>query len=835
MVNKSNNNKKNTSRVTKVTSNNGSKNTEENIYDKLIQSVIDTYIVPIQNGDINTLNEKSIVPSIVNLLHQSESLKHFLNDTMSLSTPVKVKWFECIQQLLRPQSENEILQSIGIQLLCETIRVCNYNILSQKVDQWINALSSVIEAQKKLISKKQVLESTKFRDYSLCIVTLSLLIEKSCKFNDLKRTLNTNLLASLVTLVLTSLEEANGYPLDCKIDSMVAITVFIDSLSTTMKPFLVKIETLCYPYLYSSEKQLQDASASVIAKLSQCVGINSTDFYWDVVVQKITLELYNIVDKLYMGLEDLDEAKKYKLSSRSIQLPSSNKLINLGEEQIMNMLKQTSNVVVSGNLKTTDSQVLVNHLLNGFQGCSNCLVKILSTPTLVPCPIPIDEILTVLCRVLNVSNQLNSISHSTSEFSLSQILILTNRLHLQSYIVLQQFIKIFKKQLLPHIKTISELLQRPIRNSHDNNLVMTEVYQCIQTAIESFGSTCNESIASPLIPFLLHNIKPDIPNESNSNSAINVGNNSTQNLIPTLDFTDPTKLQDEETINHKTQSLQLLSTILLYCGNYLVSNTTSSGHSSGGSSTSVIRLEIDQVLLKLSFESQTLFNMKKNNTVYQNSSYSSWRYRYYLYESLMNSLLKPVQDLPPLLPYALRIFTTGLNQDLNIHVKTLCCQALSICQSLIHPQNPSLLSPTSNLINLNNLLFNQSIQQNKSSMNSNNIKSNNDIEMNENEDEVEDEEEEDEDEEEEEEEEEVKPESKKILTNNNNFKFNSTSKTTSITKKTNDEESDLQLKSNLFSGLNFNNNNQKQKITKKEETNDSTMNDSDDEDLPDII
>ncbi|KAF2078428.1 hypothetical protein CYY_000295 [Polysphondylium violaceum] len=711
-------------------------------HDNILKCVIDTYIMPLvgdQDKIPHFLDIQSYLPNIIVLLHQNQCLKLTLNSTEPSSEKLKTKWVEILNFMLKSNNIDSVW--MGVHLLCETIRVCDYDMMVQKSEQWITLLCNLAEQQKKQLNsqtkrdKNDVLIS--FKEYGSITLAVSLLVEKASHWADLKRSLTTNsAMSPIVSIILQSLESHLGYPTQSKIDSLVAISSLITSVGTAIKPYLNKIETQCYPLLFSLDKSIQEAASSVISNLPNCVGINSTDLYWDVTVQKILVELNRIIDQIYNGLEDHDDldsdGKPVKLPTRSINLPNSNKLINLGDDQIVNMLKNLSNVKFPEPPKDTHQQS--SFILRGFHGLCLCLMKILSSPTIAPSPVPLDEIIKLLCRILNGNiNHLN-FSHLLMSYSLSQVIYSLSQLHLQSFILLSQCLKVFKKSLLVHCKTISSLLLRPLRSlnySLMSPIIHSQIYTTVTDAIEAFGPSCCESLVIPLIPILLRDIQPYIPEEISATTTTTTaaGSNTTANgttagssLAKSKSQKDLIMVQDFTSITIKQNGLKTLSCILLYCGSYLLSSPNiGSGfeqqqQQQQQQQQSNLRLEIDQLIITLLLQCQSLSSNKKNSSTYLNSSFHCWRYRLRLYECLINSVLKPVPYVPPVLPYAIRILTVGMNTDYYPKVRNLCSKGVSLCESLIHPQSPSLVSNT----NIYSRSFNFSSNNNNNNNNSNN-------------------------------------------------------------------------------------------------------------------
>ncbi|KAM9989876.1 hypothetical protein ACTFIY_005934 [Dictyostelium cf. discoideum] len=735
---------------TNVYNNSNSNLSHENI----LKSVIDSYILPLTTSTTTTttttttnknnlatppssfLDIKTYLPNVIVLLHQGKCLKKCLdsNNKSVESIKLRERWMELLGFLLKPNNNN---LWVGVHLLCETVRVCDYEIMINKLEHWITILTTLIENQKKVLTLKnqqqnqqqqgqqqqqqQIPNTISFKEYGSIIILLSLLVEKATKWNDLKRTITNNTVMSpIVSLILLSLDQQYGYPDECKIDSMVAITSLIQSATTALKPYLFKIEQLAYPLLYSSNKSIQESTSTLIANLSQCVGINTTDLYWDISVQKILVEMNTIVDKVFNIFEDQDQTTNKSnivdttnnttttstsSTGRTINLPNNSKLLNVGDDQVIGMLKNLSSVKFPDTPKDVHAQT--SFYIKALFGLSNCLLRILSTSSSTPSPVPIDEIIKLICRILNPNLNHLAFSNLNLSFSISEMIFLIQQFHQQAFLLLSGVLKIFRKSLLVHSKTISSLLLRPLKSLNYSLMsptIHSQIYKTITDAVESFGASSSDSLAIQVLPILLKDILPYIPEGGNSNNSMSTTQNTTLlnssklTISQTINNVDPT-LNDFDSLSIKEDALSALSSILLHCGSYLQqqqqnnnnnNNSFGTDNSNGPKVKQVCRLEIDQLLVSLLLECQSLSSVKKNSTTYLNSSYNCWRYRSKLYECLIHCVLKPVSNIPPVLPYSIRIFTNGMSNDHNPNVRSICCKGVSICESIIHPQCPSL-------------------------------------------------------------------------------------------------------------------------------------------------
>uniref|UniRef100_H2SWC4 Proline, glutamate and leucine rich protein 1 n=1 Tax=Takifugu rubripes TaxID=31033 RepID=H2SWC4_TAKRU len=108
-----------------------------------------------------------------------------------------------------------------------------------------------------------------------------------------------------------------------------------------------------------------------------------------------------------------------------------------------------------------------------------------------------------------------------------------------------------------------------------------------------------------------------------------------------------------------------------------------------------IHKRLHDVLLPLCVrlqQQQLSSNMSCDSTAGISGQYSSALTRRELYRLLLALVLVPSPCWPPPLTCVVSILSSG-RTDRNLKVSTFCCEALTVCNSLLHPRSPSIALP----------------------------------------------------------------------------------------------------------------------------------------------
>eukprot|EP01133_Synstelium_polycarpum_P007398 gene7398-8647_t len=643
---------------------------------EIIKNVMETYL----SATSPLLSTKDVDPAIylpgmIMLLHQNNALGLTLND--ETCSKLVTRWTAATQAFVKEGGDRLLT---GLHLVAETIRVAPYDMMLSNMDSWISLLGGLVPTKRSPTTKP--LDA---RSHSAMVAAVAILVEKASKWNDLRRAITaTTALAPLINATTVALADG-AYPAAAQIDALVALYAMIGSIGTALKPQMARLESLALPLLYNADASLQEAAIALISRLPLCAGMTTSDLYWDVLVQKIVVQMHSLVDTLYAGIvSDVEARVEHK-----IVLPSSNKANNLGDEQLLQQLSHLSNVAMPTLPSTSSQHDVISFKTHGFQGLARCLSRLLSTQTQTPIAIPIEAIIKLICRVLNVGFSHILISQSLIDFAYSQLLVATSQIHIQCYDVMSNMLKVFRRSMLPHSKTIASLLLRPLRlASYSNTMIHKQVYITIKDTIDALGSSCCDSLASPLLPIALRDIIPTVPVEKTATvtttlaaasagvtnkptnkkrsitaNAVVASNIATNNNANTIGNVDASTILDNSAIERQIAALEALESVLLHTGSQVSAN---------------VRGDADRLLLKLVMQGHSLATAKKHTTDFANSSFASWRYRESLFACVVACALRPVASLPPIIPYAIRLLSTGASSDVHPQVRNTCSRGVAI-------------------------------------------------------------------------------------------------------------------------------------------------------------
>ncbi|EGG17409.1 hypothetical protein DFA_08404 [Cavenderia fasciculata] len=674
---------------------------------EIIKDIIDQYFESSQQQSISIT--KDIESTIVQLLHHNQCLCKVLN--VKENNKIALKWVQSIASMIR-NKEDKNVSLFGLTMLVETIRIANYELMVEYQNQWCTLLTEAATDA----TRKGTAAADK---YQLVMVAMSLLVDKSALWNDTRRSITSNnTINSFITSATapftnttnaTNTTNTTSSSNAEKLSGVLAICSFIDSLDASIKPFVGRLEVIAYSLLFGSDSQLSEAATSLISRLPKCIGVSAADIYWGVSLNKIITSMDVSVDRLFKGIPS---DKSNLVQSRVVLLPKNAATGAIeGNDQLNAHLTHLINIATPA-LPTTPSQITEQET-RSFQNLTSCLSSILTTSTLTACQLPIDRIIKLISRILNIGfTQISS--NPYNDFTLIQQVSIITKLHCSSYQLLSILFKVLRKAMVPFIKTLSSTLLRPLRvmESYTNLKIQKDLFETIKDAIEAIGASCSDSLAVPLVPILLKQILPYIPEQQQA--AIQEKKTKKKGAQPEAQMTGPaqqqtvgnvdaTKIHDGSDHQLRVSALQVLESLLINAGSLL------------GSS---VRTQIDSTIVSLVMHCQTLLVKK---LIFVNSSYQCDTYRSLLYSCMLQLAIKPISGIPPVLPYTIRLMSNGASTDNSPQVRSTCIQGVSICESIIHPQCPNLQAPTihSNLSSLKKSINQYQLENNNSNNNNN--------------------------------------------------------------------------------------------------------------------
>ncbi|XP_041034868.1 proline-, glutamic acid- and leucine-rich protein 1 [Carcharodon carcharias] len=343
----------------------------------------------------------------------------------------------------------------------------------------------------------------------------------------------------------------------------------------------------------------------------------------------------------------------------------------------------------------------VLRLRQRFSTLSKCLSLLLSSDFPVPVKLPVQDVLNLVCRVLNISTKNMS---WVGEGPLKMLVLPT--IHCDALEVLSALITVCRKHLLRFADIICRLFPQVLSTwstSRDTSApgqekayssVRVKTYEVLGTWVKVCGASSGVlqgafHHSEVLLANLIADITPVVDTvklragkpAGDGTQPLNYGKHSNKKQ-KLMDLNDAVALtghkKQDPTANSDVclAALKACSDVILSCGSLLKEETHKKLH---------------ELVLPL------LIRLQQGASAV--SPYLRPDCRRELYRLLLFLLLVPSSKWPPPLHCAVRTFSQGQN-DGDTEVSAFCSEALVICNCLIHPRVPSLQMPlnTSSLI-----------------------------------------------------------------------------------------------------------------------------------------
>ncbi|XP_030402796.1 LOW QUALITY PROTEIN: proline-, glutamic acid- and leucine-rich protein 1 [Gopherus evgoodei] len=326
-------------------------------------------------------------------------------------------------------------------------------------------------------------------------------------------------------------------------------------------------------------------------------------------------------------------------------------------------------------------------LCNRFSGLAKCLQLLLSSEFVAPVTVPVQDVLDLVCRALNISIK------NISWFGDGPLkMLLLPSVHLEILDVLAALILACGARLARWGSVLGRLFPQvlgawsssrdsvPLGQEKPYSAVRTRLYQVLELWVQVGGAGAGVLQGPPprseaLLAHLLSDIAPptdsvklkvERPGSEGKPSAPKKPKLSEGGDAPSLH-----RKQDPMANSDVCKAaLQVLSRAILLGGSLVKEETHR-------------RLQelVVPLLLRLA-----------QGDVPPGSPYASPACRHQLYRLLLALLLAPAPACPPPLHCALRAFTLG-QRDPSLQVSSFCAEALVTCSALARPRVPSLQLP----------------------------------------------------------------------------------------------------------------------------------------------
>ncbi|KAM8973667.1 proline-, glutamic acid- and leucine-rich protein 1 [Pelodytes ibericus] len=544
-----------------------------------------------------------------------------------------------------------LLSSCSSRLMSASTRVEGLSLLSLVVEEsptdvfqahcvsWIRSVLQVIQSQDPP------------RVVSFAIFVLRSLLAHSSALPELSREISTNQIPGLLTSLL-------GLRRQCLIPALEGIRSCLISYPRACGSLRGKLTTFLLSLLDVDNLQIQELACQCFSLLPSLgsgfsQGVKHTE-NWERQTQSVLCSLHSIFRQLYQSAET--DSTQYEGPGTELELPS------LEDDETHSVLKLARRLTALGQ----------------------CVGLLMSEQFPAPVRVPVTDILSFVCRVINVSPK--NLSWQGEE---SLKLLLLPQIHRSALDILEATIIACGPRLLPFSAVICRLFPQllsswgAMRGSAGTTAGQERPYSSLRGSVyrvlDKWVTTCGVAsgvLQGPahhsdiLLAHLFSDITPPTDTVKISGFVQLGAKKQKVSEVGDGDFHSQRKREASANIELCTSALRVLCSIVLHCG-------------------SVIKEDTHRRLQEFSIPLLIRLQQGSETTL---GPYVGPECRKELCRLLLCLTLTPSPRLPAPLHCAVRIFRGGLTDE-SVQVSLFCTEALAICRVLIHPRGPSLQRP----------------------------------------------------------------------------------------------------------------------------------------------
>ncbi|KAE8620202.1 hypothetical protein XENTR_v10010148 [Xenopus tropicalis] len=527
----------------------------------------------------------------------------------------------------------------GLSLLALAVEESPTGVFEQHCVSWLRSILQIIQSQDPP------------RVVSLAVFVLRSLLAHSSALPELSREISTNHIPGLLTSLL-------GLRRQCLVPALEGIRSCFISYPRACGSLRGKLTAFLLSLIDAENQQIQEVACQCYSLLPSLgsgfsQGIKHTE-NWERQIQSVICSLHTVFLQLYQGSET--DTARYEGSGTELELPPVE----------------------------DDGTHSVLQLARRFTALAQCMRLLLREQFPAPVRVPVSDVLSLVCRVVNVSPK-NLSWHGEESLKL----LLLPRMHSSVLEILEATMIACGPRLLPFSAVICRLFPQlllswaavkgmagiPSGQERPYSSLRCSVYRVLETWVTMCGISSGV-LQGPThhSDILLANLLSDITPPTDAikmSSFVQLGAKKQKvSEVGGDDFQSHRKRDTTANVELCTAALKGLCCVVLHCG-------------------SVIKEDVHRRLQELSIP--LLLRLQQGPDQWL-GPYTSSECRKELYRLLLCLTLTPNPRLPAPLHCAIKIFRVGISEE-SLQVSRFSTEALAICRILIHPRVPSLQRP----------------------------------------------------------------------------------------------------------------------------------------------
>eukprot|EP01129_Flabellula_baltica_P013629 TRINITY_DN6367_c0_g1_i1.p1 TRINITY_DN6367_c0_g1~~TRINITY_DN6367_c0_g1_i1.p1 ORF type:complete len:736 (+),score=130.10 TRINITY_DN6367_c0_g1_i1:99-2306(+) len=511
-------------------------------------------------------------------------------------------------------------------LIRQTVESASYLYLSQYASYIGNLLLEFIKKKNEVDLVKGAL-----------VLAIGTFIKRCNLWADVRRDMLQLFFSQYVSYFIKYLKPEKQYINDV----LISISWSLEHLATPMKPFTENIKSKCILLMDHSNPTTRELSILCLSLLPFKTDI------WNDILDTSLVHMNNLLNFALIGLENDDS----------------------------DMILEEQN--------PTPAELLVQ-----FSSKAKSLEYLLSVNYSFNVQFPIEVLFRLILRVFNIDCS-NLKSDGSSQFYTEMELInIIPSLHKICYELLNNLLIILKSDMMPYLEILCKVILHGLKLGKQKLCVPLQgtglritQYALAQTVIEIFGISVSDLLCKTLVPYLLEDL---VPSENTQQEVVVPQNRKRKKdaLKNKLQLDINSSIETQHSSHNNTSynlyllkkcALNVLGTILLELSSLL---------------NRKIREKIDKTIIALCIK---MINSKQASP---NSDYEGVflypPFRKHLFNLLKESVESSISTQPPILPYAVKFFRFGMNDE-DRKVSKLCKSGLAVASLLTHPKVPPIV------------------------------------------------------------------------------------------------------------------------------------------------